>query len=146
MVSNHTSIARALSLYSKAGEDMVRTLRILLVTLALGACTHAGPKSGRDSNVISEAEIDASGGTTAYDVIVKVRSNFLSDRGKTTIMGAAPNKPSVFVDGVHFGEISALRSISARQLTSIRLYRSWEAQQKYGSGFVGGVIELSTRK
>jgi len=125
---------------------MVRTLRLLLLSLVLGACTHAGQKGGHDSNVISEAEIDASGGTTAYDVILKVRSNFLSDRGKTTIMGAAPNKPSVFVDGVHFGEISALRSISARQLTSIRLYRAWEAQQKYGSGFVGGVIELSTRK
>lgn len=125
---------------------MKRTVRVLMLSLTLGACTHAGQKSGRDSNVITEAEIDASGGSTAYEVIVKVRSNFLSDRGKTTIMGAAPNKPSVFVDGVHYGEISALRSISARQLTSIRLYRAWEAQQKYGSGFVGGVIELSTRQ
>jgi hypothetical protein len=125
---------------------MVRIVRILLLSLALGACTHTGQKSGRDSNVITEEEIDASGGATAYDVILKVRGNFLSDRGKTTILGAAPNKPSVFVDGVHFGEISALRSISARQLTSIRLYRAWEAQQKFGSGFVGGVIELSTRK
>ena len=125
---------------------MARTLRFLLLSFVIVACTHAGQKGGRDSNVISEAEIDASGGSTAYDVIQKVRSNFLSDRGKTTIMGAAPNKPSVFVDGVHFGEISALRSVSARQLTSIRLYRAWEAQQKYGSGFVGGVIELTTRK
>src|SRR3954464_1087656 len=106
---------------------MVRTLRILLLTLALGACTHAGPKESHDPNVITEQEIDASGGTTAHDVILKVRSNFLSDRGKTTLIGAAPNKPSVFLDGVHFGEISALRNISARQLTSIRLYRAWEA-------------------
>jgi outer membrane cobalamin receptor len=125
---------------------MARTLRILLLSLVLGACAQAGQKGSRDTNVISEAEIDASGGTTAYDVIQKVRSNFLSDRGKTTLVGASPNKPSVFVDGVHFGEISALRSVSARQLASIRLYRAWEAQQKYGSGFVGGVIELTTRK
>jgi outer membrane cobalamin receptor len=125
---------------------MPRTLRILLLSLVLGACAQAGQTGGRDTNVISEAEIDASGGTTAYDVIQKVRSNFLSDRGKTTLAGAAPNKPSVFVDGVHFGEISALRNVSARQLASIRLYRAWEAQQKYGSGFVGGVIELTTRK
>jgi len=145
MVSNRTR-SRPLTLNPTAVNDMARTLRFLLLSLVLGACTHAGPKESHDSNVISEAEIDASGGSTAYDVIQKVRSNFLSDRGKTTIMGAAPNKPSVFVDGVHFGEISALRSVSARQLTSIRLYRAWEAQQKYGSGFVGGVIELTTRK
>jgi hypothetical protein len=124
---------------------MVRTLRIVLLSFALGACTHTAPKTERDANYISEAEIDASGGTTAYDVILKVRSNFLSDRGKTTLIGAAPNKPSVFVDGVHYGEIASLRTVSARQLSSIRLYRAWEAQQRYGSGFVGGVIELTTR-
>jgi len=146
MTSNGARILQQLTLNSTAGEDMVRIARVLLLSLALGACTHAGQKGGRDSNVITEAEIDASGGATAYDVIVKVRSNFLSDRGKTTILGAAPNKPSVFVDGVHYGEIATLRSISARQLTSIRLYRAWEAQQKFGSGFVGGVIELSTRR
>ncbi|MEO6527703.1 MAG: hypothetical protein ABIP93_13815 [Gemmatimonadaceae bacterium] len=125
---------------------MVRTLRIVMLSLALGACTHATQKGGRDQNVITEEEIDASGGSSAYDVIVKVRPNFLSDRGKTTINGAAPNKPSVFLDGVHFGEISALRSLSARQLGSIRIYRAWEAQQKFGNGFVGGVLELKTRQ
>ena len=125
---------------------MLQTLRIALLSIALGACTHASQNSGGDSNLITEQEIDASGGMTAYDVIQKLRRNFLSDRGKTTILGAAPNKPSIFLDGHHYGEIASLRSISARELSSIRLHRAWEAQQKYGSGFVGGVIELKSRQ
>ena len=126
---------------------MVRSLLISMLCLALGACSHASQKGdGGDANLITEQEIDKSGGTTAYEVIQKLRRNFLSDRGKTTILGAAPNKPSVFLDGVHFGEIASLRQVSARQLTSIRLYRAWEAQQKFGNGFVGGVIELKTRQ
>jgi hypothetical protein len=51
----------------------------------------------------------------------------------------------VFVDGVPYGELAALRNISARQVGQIRLYRAWEAQQKFGSGNAGGVIEVTTR-
>jgi len=126
---------------------MIRTLRMALLTCAVAACTHASQSvASGDQNVITEQEIDASGGASALDVIEKVRRNFLSNRGKTTLIGSSPSLPSVFVDGVHFGEVGSLRNISARQVSSMRLYRAWEAQQKFGNGYVGGVIEVTTRK
>jgi hypothetical protein len=126
---------------------MVRTLRIAALTIAVAACTHASQTAaGGDPNIITEQEIDASGGASALDVIEKVRRNFLTNRGKTTLIGSSPSLPSVFVDGVHFGEVGSLRNLSARQISSMRLYRAWEAQQKYGNGYVGGVIEVTTRK
>jgi outer membrane receptor for ferrienterochelin and colicin len=126
---------------------MLRTLRLALLSCALAACTHAsqGGKSAAE-NLITEEEVDASGGVTALEVIQKVRGNFLTNRGKTTLIGSSPSFPSVFIDGVSFGEIGALRNISARQVSTIRLYRAWEAQQRYGNGYVGGVIEVTTRK
>ncbi|MEO8564158.1 MAG: hypothetical protein ABI601_18910 [bacterium] len=126
---------------------MFRILRIALVTCALAACTHARQSgAGSSENIITEQEIDASGGMSVLDVIQKVRRNMLTNRGKTTLIGASPSLPSVFLDGVHFGEVGSLRTISARQVSTIRLYRAWEAQQKYGNGYVGGVIEVTTRK
>lgn len=112
----------------------------------MAACTHSSQRGGGSENTITEQEIDASGAITAYDVIQQLRRNFLTDRGKTTLIGSSPSKPTVFLDGVDFGPITSLRSISARQVASIRLYRAWEAQQKYGNGYVGGVIEVTTRK
>jgi hypothetical protein len=127
---------------------MIRTLRIALLAFSLAACAHASnsPNGGGKENEITEEEIDASGSITAYDVVQKLRRNFLSDRGKTTILGSSPSKPTVFLDGVAYGEILSLRSISARQVSNIKLYRAWESQQKYGNGYVGGVIEVTTRK
>jgi hypothetical protein len=126
---------------------MLRTLRLALLTCALAACTHASQgKAGGGENLITEEEVDASGGVTALEVIQKVRGNFLTNRGKTTLIGSSPSLPSVFLDGVSFGEVGTLRTISARQVSTIRLYRAWEAQQKYGNGYVGGVIEVTTRK
>ena len=50
------------------------------------------------------------------------------------------------VDGMQFGEVESLRSISATVVQSIRLYRAYEAQQRYGNGVMGGVIEVTTKK
>jgi hypothetical protein len=126
---------------------MVRTIRVALLALSLAACTHASRgSSGGSDNLITEEQIDASGGVTVMDVIQKVRRNFLTDRGKTGFAPGSPTKPSVFLDGIQYGEIESLRTISARQASTIRLYRAWEAQQKFGNGFVGGVIEVTTRK
>ena len=36
--------------------------------------------------------------------------------------------------------------ISASQVQAIRLYRAWEAQQKYGNDVMGGVIEVTTKQ
>ena len=126
---------------------MIRTLRLALLALSLAACTHASnaPAGGRE-NEITEDEIEASGAITAYEVVQKVRRNFLTDRGKTTILGSSPSKPTVILDGVPYGELSSLRNISARQVAVIKLYRAWESQQKFGNGYVGGVIEVTTKK
>jgi outer membrane cobalamin receptor len=125
---------------------MARMLRTAALALTLVACSHATQAgSGTTENTITEQEIDASEATNAYDVIQRLRRNFFSDRGKVTLRGTAPSRPNVFVDGVPYGELAALRNISARQVGQIRLYRAWEAQQKFGSGNAGGVIEVTTR-
>ena len=92
---------------------MSRIRLSLLLALMLAACVKASnsPESA-PRNVITEAEIASSNSMNAYDAVQKLRGNFLSDRGKTTILGSSPSKPTVFVDGMQFGEIESLRTIS----------------------------------
>jgi len=126
---------------------MSRLRLSLLLALSLAACVKASnsPQSAQ-RDLITEEEIASSNTTNAYEAVQKLRGNFLSDRGKTTILGKSPSKPTVFVDGIQFGEIQSLRSISTSVVQSIRLYRAYEAEQRYGNGVMGGVIEVTTKK
>jgi hypothetical protein len=115
----------------------------------LFACSppRLGPGLVGDSQLITEDEIEASRAATAYDAIQKLRANFLSYRGETSLNKSTSNPyPTVYVDGQEFGPLSSLRSIPASQVAMIRLYRSWEATTKFGTGHPGGVIAVTTRQ
>lgn len=125
-----------------------RRLVCVVVPFWLVACAHSQPASqiSSKSEEITEEEIAASSASNAYEVIRKLRANFLSFRGRTTLMGTSSPDPTVFVDDQEYGPISSLRTIPAAQITRIRLYRAWEATTKYGTGHMGGVIAVSTKQ
>lgn len=120
---------------------------LVLLAIMLTACVTSRPGVGvvLDAQLITEDEIEASGSTNAYEVIRKLRANFLSYRGETSFRRTSSPYPTVYVDGQAFGEISTLRTIPAIHISSIRLYRAWEATTRYGTGNMGGVIAISTR-
>ncbi len=94
-------------------------------------------------------EISRSGiGGSAYDVISRLRPAFLVSRGQTTVSAgqAAASYPNVYLDGVAYGDITALRTIDASHIGEIRMYQAWEAQTKFGMGNDGGVIAITTRR
>ncbi|HEX9129358.1 MAG TPA: hypothetical protein VF850_09365 [Gemmatimonadaceae bacterium] len=128
---------------------MVATRKLTpLFFAALLACaaSRVGPGRGRDPQLITEEEVVASLATTAYEVIHNLRPNFLSYRGETSFdKNTSRPYPNVYVDDQPYGPVSILRSIPASDVSSIRLYRSWEATTKFGSGNAGGVIAISTR-
>lgn len=113
------------------------------------ACTppRLGPGEIANSQLITEEEIDASRAATAYDVIHKLRANFLSYRGETSLdKSKSQPYPTVYLDEQEYGPIGILRTIPASNIATIRLYRSWEATTKYGTGNMGGVIAITTRR
>ncbi len=121
----------------------------LLSLAAISACSHPGLVRGGspDTQIITEDEVVASQGTTAYEVIHHLRPNFLSYRGETSFdRNKSRPYPNVYVDDQVFGTISILRSIPASDVSSIRLYRSSEAMTRFGQGNAGGVIAISTRR
>lgn len=126
-----------------------RSALLIGVAGALVGCTtpKLAPADPLDTRIITWEEIEASHTATAYDAIQKLRANFLTYRGETsfTKQNSQPY-PTVYVDGQEFGPIASLRSIAASQVATIRLYRSWEATTKFGTGNMGGVIAITTRQ
>ena len=126
---------------------LARWVTALTLVVAI-ACSHPqlGPGDVYDSQVITEDEIIASHATNAFDVIHKLRANFLTSRGQTAINRTSGNTyPVVYLDDQEFGPISTLSSIPAAQISMIRLYRVSEANAKYGTHNLTGVIAITTR-
>jgi hypothetical protein len=123
---------------------------VLALPLAVAlACSHPrlGPGDVYNSDVITEDEIVASRATTAYEVIHKLRANFLTNRGETSLNKTQSDPfPTVYMDDQEFGPISVLSSIPASQISTIRLYRVSEANAKYGTHNLSGVIAIFTRQ
>lgn len=124
--------------------------RILLIAMlpVMTACSHPRTtgQEERRSDTITEEEIATTSAANAYEVIRKLRANFLSFRGKTSILGTSNPDPIVYVDDQAFGPLNSLRTIPASQIATIRLYRSWEATTKYGMNNMGGVIAIATKQ
>jgi TonB-dependent Receptor Plug Domain len=129
---------------------MIGTRPVLaLASVLVLACSppRLGPGMVSNSQLITEDEIDASRATNAFEVIQKLRANFLSYRGETSLTkNQSKPYPTVYLDGQEFGPINTLRTIPASQISSIRLLRAWEATTKYGTGNMGGVIAITTRQ
>jgi hypothetical protein len=130
------------------GGIMVARLVTAVALACAVACSHPqlGPGEVYDSQVITEDEIVASRASNAYEIIHKLRANFLTNRGQTSLNRSDSNPyPVVYVDDQEFGPISTLSGIPAAQISSIRLYRVSEANAKYGNHNMSGVISIITR-
>lgn len=125
-----------------------RWLMVLLPAISM-SCSHPrlGPGEISNSQVITEDEIIASRASSAFDVIHKLRANFLTYRGETSFNKQASSPyPTVYVDNQEFGPISTLSTIPAAEISMIRLYRAWEATTKFGTRNLSGVIAITTRQ
>ena len=126
---------------------LARMTQIAVVLLVAGCAgtNRERPGASPERDIISSDEIEAANQPTAYDVIKKLRANFLSYRGRTSLSGTSPAEPVVFLDEQVYGPLASLRTISASHVETIRMYRTWEAQTKFGPGLMGGVIAVYTR-
>ena len=127
----------------------MRHFFILGAAAAVMACASAGAGStsvaGGNPNIITADQISASQQTNAYDVVSRLRPNFLKSRGRTTVYGQGSDYAAVFLDGQSYGDLSSLRNISAPQIRSIQFIRGTDAVTTYGMQYGAGVIAIRTK-
>jgi len=127
---------------------LVRSVASIVLAVT-AACAAAAPPGTTSTNraVITDAEIPTTGTESAYDMIQRLRPEYL--RVKPTQSYTAGNTaappPSVFLNGQRIGELADLRQIPAPSLSGVRYYSIEEGKRKFGMQYGGGVIEISYR-
>ena len=128
-----------------------RVLATAMVMLA--ACASGGGSASaarQNPTVISTEEIVASSASNAYEVIQRLRPNFLRTRGAVHGTPGATNAMEmvdlvVYLNENRLGGSDQLRQISTGDIREIRYFNSSEATTKWGTGHSAGAIQVVSR-
>jgi hypothetical protein len=125
-----------------------RLIPIVLFCIAtLSGCASTGGGGSFDSDLITLEEIDRLGpGISAYEAIERLRPTWLRDRGVNSANPAFENDtlPRVHIDTTPY-TINDLRSFRGTDAQSIRFMDARDATTRYGTGYVNGLIVVTTR-
>ena len=128
--------------------------RVLATTMvALTACASGGRGTSaatQNPNLISMEEIVESSASNAYEVIQRLRPNFLRTRGAVHGTPGAANAMEmvdlvVYLNENRLGGSDQLRQISTTDIREIRYFNSSEATTKWGTGHSAGAIQVVSR-
>lgn len=106
--------------------------------------TQGTPSRGNGS-LLTRADLSAANSDNLYDAIVKLRPEWLSSRGPTSVSDASPTGADVYMNGNFLGKADYLRDVRLLDVTSVRYWDAGQASARFGMGHPRGVIEI-TRK
>jgi len=133
----------------------MKGIYVLALAGAVACASQSGPNAPAgtvvartDRNIISDAEIQSVPSANLYDLISKLRPNFLRSRGPMSLSsGSTANEyASVYVDGRPYGDIASLRSLVSTQVSEVRYYDASSAASKFGTINGNGVIEVTIKQ
>lgn len=130
---------------------MRRFVLAAAVVIATAACASApggtGAQGMRNRNVLTAEEIQTSRapGWTAHELIAQLRPEYLRSRGVVSLRSTGPATAAVYLDGLRFGQLESLRTLSATQILRIEYINAADATTRFGTDHVGGAILISTK-
>ena len=96
----------------------------------------------RNPNVLREEEFSTTTAVDGLALVMEYRPNWLHSRGVVSIMNPSAGDLEVYINGVRAGDLNRLREVSIMAIRELRFLGAGEAQQRYGVGHAGGVIEV----
>jgi len=121
---------------------------LLVLAMAVMACSPARPSLAThpDRTVLTRDDIEAvTAASSMYDVIRRLRPEYLNSRGRTSLLNQGDPRPVVFLDEQEYGPIESLRNLQPDLVQEVRFYASSSAVAKFGSRYGTGVIRLQSR-
>jgi hypothetical protein len=108
----------------------------------------SGSRATRSPNLISTQEIASTPAGNAYDLIVRLRPQWMRVGGVASIGGGAARQGSLvaYLDNVRLGRFDDLRSVDAGAIKSIRYLNAEQAAAlDTRGGLVVGAVVVATR-
>jgi hypothetical protein len=123
----------------------------------LGGGSAGGSRSSSGGqDIITEADINsrAADASNALQVIQKLRPQMLRGRGlavlpnegRTAAEATGASLPKVYIDNIAYGDLNSLSNVNASQIHEIRYLNARDATTQWGTGHLGGVILVLTKK
>jgi hypothetical protein len=105
------------------------------------------------SNLITEAEIVATGLDNLYEVVERLRPSMLRTRGQVGRIsgategsaGASSSAIKVYLNGTQIGDTQALRQIQARSVKQVQYLSPSDATTRFGTGVDAGAIVVTSK-
>ena len=131
----------------------VRRCSLLVLALVLTSCVGTpsppwedgnvnAPRSNR--NLLVRAELADFSGESAREVIQKLRPSWLrAVRGASIVAGRVYAR--IMVDETSRRDLDELNSLYSDDIESMRYLSAADATTKYGTGYSGGAIEITSR-
>lgn len=119
---------------------------LLVALVALSACASSGSaprKPHRATDLITAEDIQGSPYSNAYEVVQSLHSNWLTGRGQSL---DGPFVVRVIMDDQPYGTADQLRAIPTMVLASIRWVDGPTASSRWGLGYAGGAVVLTSIK
>ena len=115
-----------------------------IVAVACGPAPRtAEPTPSR--RVLLEDEIRGAQVATAYQIVARLRPEWLRRRGRASVRDPTAGAVIVYLDGMRQGGVSALNAIVAETVLEMEYLNGQEATTRFGTGHGGGVILVRLR-
>jgi hypothetical protein len=115
----------------------------LALIIGMAGCTASGGSGTdgprRSANLITRVELEEVSLLDAYQAIQRLRPNWLRPRGGQTAQVVVDGNPQP-------GRLDVLRQYRAIQLDELRYMSASDATTRYGTGYDGGAILITTRR
>jgi outer membrane cobalamin receptor len=129
---------------------MSRSATIVLAALVVGltascaTATQQGSATRSDRNVLTAEDFQGQSGRSLYDILARMRPNWIRPQGANLVSGTSP--VVVYVNNVRFGGVDVLTDIPLDEVARVRFVDGTDAATRYGLNTDGGVLEVTTKR
>ena len=120
----------------------------VMLAVTLGGCAPPAATAGSRSSAratLTAEQLAATNSENLFDAIGKLRPEWLTNRGPSSVTDPSAVIASVFMGGSYLGKTDVLKDMRVLDVTEVRYYDAASASARFGMGHPKGVIEL-TRK
>ena len=122
-------------------------LAAIFIAMACGSAPTpvvVGAPGHRDMLFAAEIESSKTPGMSVYDLVSHLRPEYLRSRGANSLRNMTPPTAVVYLDGVKYGSLDAMRSISADVVSQIQYLTASDATTRFVTDHTAGAILIST--
>jgi hypothetical protein len=116
-----------------------------LLCLVVGCVTAGSGQRSGSSTVLNAAQLAAANTDNLYDAIIKLRPEWLTSRGPTSVTDLTPSGVDVYQSGNLMGKAEYLKDVRMLDVTEVRYFDTGQASARFGMGHPRGVIEIIRR-